>query len=174
MDARLIALTNTDLSRAVATGRFREDLFFRLNVLSIVVPPLRERRKDIPALAIHFLARLAPVHGRADASFASGTLKCLEAYGWPGNARELKNAVEHALIFGKESQIGPTDFPEIVRAGGSLNDGSGHLRSLKIIESEAIKKTLEATHYKIGKTAEILGVSRKTLLEKRKKYKLLE
>lgn len=174
MDARLMALTNTDLSRAVAAGRFREDLFFRLNVLSIVVPPLRERPADIPELAAHFLARLAPVHGRTNASFAPGTLKFLESYEWPGNARELKNAIEHALIFGKDAQIGPTDFPEIVRAGNIRRDGSGGLRSLETIERDAIKGTLEATHYKIGKAAEILGISRKTLLEKRKKYELLE
>lgn len=174
MDARLIALTNTDLSRAVSTGRFREDLFFRLNVLSIVVPPLRERPADIPELAAHFLARLAPVHGRKEASFAPGTVKSLESYEWPGNARELKNAIEHALIFGKEAQIAPADFPEIVRAGNNLGDGAGSLRSLAKIESEAIKQTLEATHYKFGKAAEILGISRKTLLEKRKKYELLE
>jgi DNA-binding NtrC family response regulator len=174
MDARLMALTNTDLSRAVAAGRFREDLFFRLNVLSIIVPPLRERRADIPELASHFLARLAPVHGRADASFAPGTLKFLELYEWPGNARELKNAMEHALIFGKDAQLGPTDFPEIVRAGNTMRDGARSLQSLEGIERDAIKETLEATHYKIGKAAEILGISRKTLLEKRKKYELLE
>ena len=174
MDARLMALTNTDLSRAVAAGRFREDLFFRLNVLSIIVPPLRERRADIPELASHFLARLAPVHGRADASFAPGTLKFLELYEWPGNARELKNAMEHALIFGKDAQLGPTDFPEIVRTGNTMRDGARSLQSLEGIERDAIKETLEATHYKIGKAAEILGISRKTLLEKRKKYELLE
>jgi two-component system, NtrC family, response regulator AtoC len=170
MDARLIALTNTDLNRAVASGRFREDLFFRLNVLSIVVPPLRERRADIPELASHFLARLAPVHGRTDSSFAPGTLKFLESYDWPGNARELKNAIEHALIFGKEPQIVPADFPEIVRAGNNSSGGGGNLRSLETIERQAIEETLEATHYKIGKAAEILGISRKTLLDKRKKY----
>ncbi|HEY0704652.1 MAG TPA: sigma-54 dependent transcriptional regulator [Candidatus Acidoferrales bacterium] len=182
MEARLMALTNTDLNRAVAAGRFREDLFFRLNVLSIVVPPLRERRADIPELAAHFLARLAPVHGRAETSFAPGTLKFLDAYDWPGNARELKNAIEHALIFGrgagndpdKDAQITPTDFPEIVRAGNTARDGAGGLRSLETLEREAIKETLEATHYKIGRTAEILGISRKTLLEKRKKYALLD
>jgi DNA-binding NtrC family response regulator len=174
MDARLIALTNTDLNRAVATGRFREDLFFRLNVLSIVVPPLRERRADIPELAAHFLARLAPVHGRTDASFDPGTPTFLESYDWPGNARELKNAIEHALIFGKEPQIAPADFPEIVRAGNSSRDGGGRLRSLETIEREAIEETLEATHYKIGKAAEILGISRKTLFEKRKKYAAAE
>ena len=174
MDARLMALTNTDLAKAVATGRFREDLFFRLNVLPITVPPLRERKADIPELARHFLARLGPVHGHADITFDDETLKSLESYDWPGNVRELKNAVEHALVFAKGSQLGPADFPEIVRAGKPVAGDAGRLRSLEDIEREAIKKTLETTRYKIGKAAEILGISRKTLLEKRKKYELLE
>jgi DNA-binding NtrC family response regulator len=174
MDARLIALTNTDLNRAVAVGRFREDLFFRLNVLSIVVPPLRERKADIPELAAHLLARLGPIHGRPDTTLAAGTLQFLESYAWPGNVREVKNAIEHALVFAKESQLHLADFPEIARAGKTVRGATGHLRSLEDIEREAIKETLEATHYKIGKAANILGISRKTLLEKRKKYGLLE
>ena len=174
MNARLMALTNTDLGKAVAAGRFREDLFFRLNVLSIVVPPLRERKADISELALHFLARLGPVHGHPDIAFEDATLKFLESYEWPGNVRELKNAIEHALVFAKEAQLRPADFPEIVRAGKGLGGAAGKLRSLEEIEREAIKETLEVTRYKIGKAAEILGISRKTLLEKRKKYGLLE
>ena len=174
MDARLMALTNTDLAKAVATGRFREDLFFRLNVLPITVPPLRKRKADIPELAKHFLARLGPVHGHADIAFDDEILKSLESYDWPGNVRELKNAVEHALVFAKGSRLGPADFPEIVLAGKPVDGDAGRLRSLEDIEREAIKKTLETTRYKIGKAAEILGISRKTLLEKRKKYELLE
>ena len=174
MDARLMALTNTDLAKAVAAGRFREDLFFRLNVLSIVVPPLRDRKTDIPELGRHFLTRLGPVHGHPDISFDPGTLKFLESYAWPGNVRELKNAIEHALVFAKESQLRPEDFPEIVRAGQETAGSTGRLRSLEQIEREAIKVTLEATRYKIGKAALVLGISRKTLLEKRKKYGLLE
>src|ERR1700723_2939955 len=161
MNARLMALTNTDLSKAVAAGRFREDLFFRLNVLPITVPPLRERQADIPELARYFLARLGPVHGHADITFEDQTLKSLESYGWPGNVRELKNAVEHALVFSKGTQLGPGDFPEIVRAGKALGGGAGHLQSLEDVEREAFRETLEATHYKIGKAAEILGISRK-------------
>jgi transcriptional regulator with PAS, ATPase and Fis domain len=88
MDARLMALTNTDLAKAVATGRFREDLYFRLNVLAVPVPPLRERRADIPALTAHFLARLGPVHGRPDAILDPAALHLFESYAWPGNVRE--------------------------------------------------------------------------------------
>jgi DNA-binding NtrC family response regulator len=173
MEARLMALTNTDLTKAVAAGRFREDLFFRLNVLSIIVPPLRERRADIPELAAHFLARLGPVHGRPDATFDPSTLRLLESYEWPGNIRELKNAVEHALVFAKQPQLRAEDFPEIVRAGSSGHGPGAPLRSLEDLERDAIKVTLDATHYKIGRAAEVLGISRKTLLEKRKKFGLL-
>jgi DNA-binding NtrC family response regulator len=173
VDARLMALTNTDLTKAVAEGRFREDLFFRLNVLGIPVPPLRERREDILPLAAHFLARLGPVHGRADASLDPGAARLLEGYGWPGNVRELKNAVEHALVFAKESVLGPQNFPEIIGAGSDAHGGTGALRSLEELERVAILATLEGTHYKIGRAAEILGISRKTLLEKRKKYGLI-
>jgi two-component system, NtrC family, response regulator AtoC len=173
MSARLIALTNTDLTKAVSDGRFREDLFFRLNILSIVVPPLRERRADIPFLAAHFLSRLAPVHGRPDASFHQSALRLLESYDWPGNVRELKNAIEHALVFAKEPVLGVANFPEIVRMSATTQTAGGPLRSLESMEREAIIATLEATHYKIGRAAEILGISRKTLLEKRKKFGLI-
>ena len=111
MDARLMALTNTDLSKAVATGRFREDLFFRLNVLPIVVPPLRDRKADIPELAAHFLARLGPVHGHPDISLDSATLTYLESYEWPGNVRELKNAIEHSVGVCERIAASPFGFP---------------------------------------------------------------
>ncbi len=174
MDARLMALTNTDLAKAVTTGRFREDLYFRLNVLAVPVPPLRERRADIPALAAHFLARLGPVHGRPDATLDPAALHLFQSYAWPGNVRELKNAIEHGLILGKESLLGSNDFPEIIRAAPQEAGSIGALRSLEDLERDAIKATLEATRYKIGRAAEILGISRKTLLEKRKKYHLIE
>ena len=170
MEARLIALTNADLERAVKAGYFREDLYFRLNVLKIAVPALRERPKDIPTLAEHFVKRLAPAHGRSDAKIENAAMKALETYAWPGNVRELKNAVEHALIFGKSQTLQREDFPSNLKNRSATADG---LRSLEEIEKEAIHATLEATHYKIARAAEVLGISRKTLLEKRKKYALI-
>jgi DNA-binding NtrC family response regulator len=172
MDARLMALTNTDLNKAVAEGRFREDLFFRLNVLALGVPSLRERREDVEALAAHLLERLSPVHGREGASLDPAALRLLQSYPWPGNVRELKNALEHALIFAKVPLLHAEDFPQILSNTGEASARIGAMRSLEDLERDAIVATLEGTHYKIGRAAEILGISRKTLLEKRKKYGL--
>ena len=171
IDARLIALTNSDLARAVAAKAFREDLFFRLSVLTIQVPALRERRADVVPLAEYMLARLRTIHGRPAASLGEAARAVLEAYDWPGNIRELKNAIERALIFGKDGELSADDFPENVRtADAGIAAG---MRSLEDIEREAIQKTLEGTRYKITRAAEILGISRKTLLDKRKRYGLI-
>ncbi len=173
MDARLIALTNADLERAVRTGYFREDLYFRLNVLVLPIPPLRERKADIRLLADHFLARFASVHGRSGAKIDPAAIRALEDYSWQGNVRELRNAIEHALIFAKSNMLRREDFPAILQAASSAADSSGRLASLEELEKEAIRATLDSTHYKIARAAEILGISRKTLLEKRKKYGLV-
>ncbi len=168
--ARLIALTNADLARLVSDGQFREDLFFRLSVLTIPVPALRARPADILPLADALLERAARVHGRAGVAFSEPVKKMLTTYSWPGNVRELRNAIERALVFSGGASLIPEDFPESVRAGDSAFGGA--LRSLDDIERDAIRATLEATRYKIGKSAQILGISRKTLLDKRKKYGL--
>lgn len=171
MDARLIALTNADLDRAVRGGYFREDLYFRLNVLVIKVPGLRERPRDIRPLAEYFMKRLAPVHGHADATIENGAMQALEVYDWPGNVRELKNVIEHALVFARGPTLKRDDFPQAL---SSLPETRllARLQSLEEIEKEAVRATLEATRYKIAQAAQILGISRKTLLEKRKKYGL--
>ncbi len=174
MEARLLALTNTDLREAIAAGAFREDLFFRLNVVTIAVPPLRERLEDIPLLAQQLLERLAESHGRGGAKFAEDAVRLLSAYTWPGNIREMKNAIERALVFSRTNLLTAQDLPETVRAaGGAAHRGeAAGLRSLEELEREAIRATLEATRHKIGRAAEILGINRKTLLEKRRRYKL--
>jgi two-component system, NtrC family, response regulator AtoC len=175
LDARLIALTNAVLPQLIAAGRFREDLYFRLNVVSIHIPPLRERLADIVPLAELLLARLAAVHNRIGAQFSDDAKQALLTYSWPGNIREMKNVIERALVFGKnkDGAIAVEDLPENVRA--SLSGPSmavSRLKSLEDIEKDAIIGTLEATHYKITKAAQILGISRKTLLDKRKRYGL--
>jgi DNA-binding NtrC family response regulator len=168
--ARLVALTNADLARLVSDGGFREDLYFRLSVLTISVPSLRARPADILPLAGALLERAGRVHGRAGVIFSEPVLRMLADYRWPGNVRELKNSIERALVFSDGLTLIPEDFPETVRAA---NSGFGvALRSLEEIERDAIRATLEATRYKISKSAEILGISRKTLLDKRKKYGL--
>ena len=175
LDARLIALTNAVLPQLIAAGRFREDLYFRLNVVSIHIPPLRERPADIVPLAEHLLARLSAVHNRQGAQFSEDAKQALLQYHWPGNIREMKNVIERALVFGKAKDgiIGVEELPENIRA--SLSGSSmtvSRLKSLQEIEKDAIIATLETTHYKITKAAQILGISRKTLLDKRKRYGL--
>jgi DNA-binding NtrC family response regulator len=182
IEARLVALTNVDLPAAVKAGSFREDLYFRLNVLTLTVPPLRERRADILPLAAHLLATLRSVHGRPHAQLSDTARRMLAAYDWPGNVRELRNALERAIVFSHDNRgaratkndlLEPANFPETVRgaAPGAASPVAG-LRSLEEVERELIAATLEATHYQISRSAEALGISRKTLLEKRKKYGL--
>jgi len=182
IEARLIALTNVDLPAAVKAGTFREDLYFRLNVLALTVPPLRERRADILPLAEHLLVTLRSVHGRPNAQLSDASRRMLSTYAWPGNVRELRNALERAVVFSrvgrtvlseKPDLLEPENFPDNVRAAapGSASPVAG-LRSLEEVEREVIAATLEATHYQISRSAEALGISRKTLLEKRKKYGL--
>jgi len=185
--ARIIALTNVDLPAAVKNGTFREDLYFRLNVLTLAVPALRERRADILPLALHLLNIVRVVHGRGQAQLSEASRRMLLAYAWPGNIRELRNALERAIVFsrgstivaegvgadGGENILEPRDFPENIRAaaGGAAQYGA-ELLSLEQIERNAIAATLDATRYQITRSSKILGISRKTLLEKRKKYGL--
>ncbi len=185
--ARIVALTNVDLPAAVKNGTFREDLYFRLNVLTLAVPALRERRADILPLAQHLLNIVRAVHGRGQAQLSEASRRMLQAYAWPGNIRELRNALERAVVFsrgstmvaegvateGGENLLEPRDFPETIRsvAGGAAHYGA-ELLSLEEIERNAIGATLEATRYQITRSSKILGISRKTLLEKRKKYGL--
>jgi DNA-binding NtrC family response regulator len=174
IEARIVALTNSDLARAVQHGRFREDLYFRLNVLTIHIPPLRDRPGDILPLARHLLARLAAIHDRPDARFAPATEKALCNYSWPGNVRELKNAIERALVLSQAGEIRPEHLPDSVRAAlpPGARGSQATLGTLEDVEREHIASVLNATRYKFGRAAEILGISRKTLFEKRKKYKL--
>ena len=172
IEARLIALTNTDLPAAVQAGVFREDLYFRLNVLPLGVPPLRDRPEDILPLAEHLLGVLRNIHGKPQVRLVETSRRLLKAYRWPGNIRELRNALERAVVFSKTDMLEPDAFPDAIRnALGNAASVAG-LRSLEDIERDVIVSTLEATRYQISKSAEILGISRKTLLEKRKKYGL--
>lgn len=170
IEARLIALTNTDLHAAVIAGHFREDLFFRLSVLPILIPPLRERRADIIPAAEHFAASLAAIHNRTPVQLTEAVRRVFTAYSWPGNLRELRNGVERAMVFSRGNELQLEDLPDSIRAAAGGAAFLAGLRSLEDLERDAIVQTLEATRYHITKSAEVLGISRKTLLEKRKKY----
>jgi DNA-binding NtrC family response regulator len=137
---------------------------------------LRERRGDILQLAEHLLAALRGIHSRPNLQLSDASHRMLAAHVWPGNVRELRNALERAVVFsspGSGDLLEPADFPESIRvaAPGAASFAAG-LRTLEEVEREVIAATLEATHYQISRSAEALGISRKTLLEKRKKYGL--
>ena len=155
----------------MTAGHFREDLFFRVNVLTIEMPPLRGRRADILPLADHFLAALCLVHARNGVQLSEASRRMLATYIWPGNVRELRNALERAVVFNRVAVLEPGHFAENIRAAAAGTSGMiAGLRSLEDVEKEVIAATLEGTRYKITQAATILGISRKTLLEKRKKY----
>jgi two-component system response regulator AtoC len=162
--ARIIALTNLDLEQAVATGLFRQDLFYRLNVIPLVVPPLRERRGDVRPLIGHFIPRLAELHRRSAPQVSPAALALLEGYDYPGNVRELRNLLERALVQSPSPQIHPADLPQLRASSPTM--------TLEERERAYIAEVLDATRGKKGRAAEILGISRKTLLEKRKRYRL--
>jgi len=162
--ARIIALTNADLEQAVAEGAFRQDLFYRLNVIPLAVPPLRNRRGDIAPLIGHFLPRLAELHRRSTPQVSPAALALLEAYDYPGNVRELRNLLERVLVQAQGPEIHPADLPQLRANRPKM--------TLEELERAYIAEVLDATRGKKGKAAEILGISRKTLLEKRKRYGL--
>jgi len=170
VEARVVALTQVDLERAVAEHAFREDLFYRLNVIPLLLPPLRERRADIRPLAAHFLRRLAETHRKPGSTLAPAALAALEHYAWPGNVRELRNLLERAVVFGAGGEIRAEELPAQLRQGAAR--GGETRMSLEEVERGHIAEVLDHCRGKKGRAAQILGISRKTLLEKRKKYHL--
>jgi len=170
VEARIIALTNLDLELAVARGSFRQDLFYRLNVIPLVVPPLRERRADVRPLAQHLLAQLAEVHRRPELKLSTAALAALEKYDFPGNVRELRNLLERAVVYAAGPEIRTEDFPAHLRDAGSV--GIAKKLSLRELERAHIAEILDFTRGRKSKAAAILGISRKALLEKRKRYGL--
>ena len=166
IDARIVAATNQDLERAVRDGRFREDLYYRLNVIPITLPALRERRTDIPLLVDHFIAKYA---GSRRRGVVEEALKRLVAYDWPGNVRELESVIERALLLGESELIGPGDLPATVRAGASAPRGTPDLEipdsgiDLEALERSLIIKALEKAGGNVSRAARLLGLSRRTL-----------
>ncbi len=170
VEARIIALTNADLAAAVKQGRFREDLYYRLDLVKIWMPPLRERRVDILMLAEHLLVVLGATHGKPNMRLSDLAKTVLESYRWPGNVRELRDTIERAVILSQREVLEADHLPAYLRASLDGHGQEAGSRSLEEVEREAIEATLKATRNQIGRSAKILGISRKTLLEKRKKY----
>jgi DNA-binding NtrC family response regulator len=174
-DVRLIAATNRDLRAAVECHEFREDLFFRLAVIQVELPPLRARGNDVIALAHHFVQRFAAQAGKKVSCCSEAATRRLLAYPWPGNVRELQNAVERAVALSRYDEIGPDDLPDQVRGfrgrGGVQADGTGELVPLAEIERRHIMQVLSAVGNDRTRAARVLGVDRKTLYRKLARYK---
>ena len=167
VDARLVALTNVDLDDAVRRRAFREDLFYRLNVVRIHVPPLRERREDVGPLAEKFLAAYAAKHGRPARRFEAAALAAFGAYDFPGNVRELANVVERAVIVAEREELGAGDLPEAVRVTASSPRGRRARRpTLAELEDEYIREVLADSRGNKSEAARVLGISRKNLYER--------
>jgi DNA-binding NtrC family response regulator len=173
-DVRVLCATNRDLDREVKAGRFREELLYRINVITITLPPLRERRDDIPLLANHFLHKYEKALNRSAIRFSRGGMRAVVGYAWPGNVRELENAVERAVILAETNVIHSHDLPEKVRntqaSGWSELEGSG--LTLEELEQEHIKRVLAKVKGDKVKAAQTLGVHLSTLYRKVQRYRL--
>jgi DNA-binding NtrC family response regulator len=177
VDVRVILATNDDLSRAVAEGRFRQDLYYRINVINIEIPPLRSRPSDIPPLAHTFLDQVREDARREVAGFADDALAAMERYSWPGNVRELQNVIERAVLLGKDNSITLADLPVEVRGTGGLivtmPVGQQTLKdALEGPERQIIREVLEANGWNRNSTADQLGINRTTLYKKMKRLGL--
>jgi DNA-binding NtrC family response regulator len=170
VDVRIVAATNRDLRERMKAGAFREDLFYRLNVVQIDVPPLRVRKSDIPLLAQHFLQRFAKENGVDVRGFTDEALRALLAYPWPGNVRELENAVERAVVMCQGTEIGTEHLPmassETVQEMGMLVPGV----TMAELERMAILQTLEAVGGSTAKAADLLGISRRKIQYRLKEW----
>ena len=170
-DVRIIAATNRDLEEAVRNGSFREDLFFRLNVIPVLLPPLRERKEDIPPLAAHLFQRLCDAHSRNVTGLSPEALRAFMNYGWPGNAREMENVIEYALHLTDDGNpIRPEQLPAKLFPEAEASWGPGDFVSIEEYAKRSIDR-LQSDHSE-EQIAEILGISRKNLWEKRKRWNL--
>jgi len=175
-----VAATNRDLSKAVADGRFREDLFYRLNVVSIELPPLRERREDIPFLAAHFLDRYARENSRELKGFTPSAMDYLSAYEWPGNVRQLENVIERCVVMCTGDTVDAEDLPPEIKDEESQFKSAVDLLPTKLdlsdtlekIEGAVIRRALVRADFVQVKAAELLNVSKSLLQYKLKKYNI--
>ncbi len=171
VNIRILAATNKDLSRQVQEGTFREDLFYRLNVIPISLPPLRERSNDIPLLANHFLKRFASEQAKDIREFSSEAISMILNYTWPGNVRELENSVEHAVVLAKGGRIEPADLPTVLRRTAAQ---AQPVESSLMLDSERalLERVLAECEWNKKRAARRLGIGRSTLYAKLKRYRL--
>jgi len=177
VDVRLIAATNRDLTKEVERGSFRRDLYYRISVVEIHLPPLRERKEDIPLLAEHFLKRFSQKVNKNIKGFSPSALKLLCDYDWPGNVRELEHEIERAVILSETEEITPDDLSERIRSGGMLlKIEEIKTRSLKGVlssyEKKIIAELLTELRWNKTKVAEVLGITRQALNKKIERYDL--
>ncbi len=182
VDVRIIAATNRSLAGMVEEGTFREDLYFRLNVLGIVMPPLRARREDIVLLANSFLSEFAQENGRPEKPLTEAAMKSLLSYGWPGNVRELRTAIEHAVVMSNQSELDIQHLPDFVSGLGHHFESSSVKNTLApkeefnlhALEQRAVQGALRVTDGNRTKAAELLGISRRTLQRKLRDVPLID
>ncbi|MBL0712783.1 MAG: sigma-54-dependent Fis family transcriptional regulator, partial [Desulfosarcina sp.] len=175
IDTRVIAATNRELEVEIREGRFRQDLFYRLNVVALQVPPLKARKEDIPLLAEFFLKRYMGKNQKVLKGFTNPAADLLVRYDWPGNVRELENVIERAVILTRGDTVAPGDLPGVLQKQGAATieeEGRGPVagRTLKEMEKEMILATLAQTDQNRTHAAKILGISRRTLQLKLKSY----
>ncbi|MDA7616095.1 sigma-54 dependent transcriptional regulator [Akkermansiaceae bacterium] len=182
VDVRIIAATNRSLARMVEEGTFREDLYFRLNVLGVIMPPLRERREDIVLLANSFLSEFAKENGRPEKPLTEAAMSSLLNYGWPGNVRELRTALEHAVVMSNQSELDIQHLPDFITGLGH-DFGSSSVKNtlapkeefnLHALEQRAVQGALRVTDGNRTKAAELLGISRRTLQRKLRDVPLID
>jgi len=169
VDIRLVAATHRNLEAMVKEGKFREDLYFRIRVVEVVLPPLRERPEDIPILAEHFRMEYARENAKTDLPISAQAMRILQNYRWPGNVRELRTAMEHGVVLARGKEIEPKDLPASVQEGDRPREFSG-LKSgvvkLEELERLAIESALQKTKQNVTEAAKLLGISRRTLHRK--------
>ena len=180
-DVRVITATHRDLEEEVQKGNFREDLFYRLYVIPIVLPPLKERKSDIPLLISYYLKKISALKNRQSVGISDKTMEVLMNHSWPGNVRELKNLLERLVVLNESGEIQPTELPAKFRSG-ETSHGRPHFENLAAginfntavteYEKALILKALEKTNWVKNKAAELLQIKRTTLVEKIKRYKI--
>jgi two-component system nitrogen regulation response regulator NtrX len=175
VDVRVLAATNKDLDEEIEEGRFREDLLYRLNVVPIEVPSLRQRQEDIPELVTHFVHQLSAGGGVAAKRFSADAIRKLQGRSWPGNVRELRNAVERALILASGKVVSAADIDQLLPNGGAgsaTKDGQSFAKLQQDSEKKLLLKRLKENDWNVSETARVLKITRSNLYKKLKRFEI--